>query len=90
MAWKKADGNGGHYIFLSTVLGMYTHLYVVFIPVAQYISVLFLPRRDISWKHLVTSGAAIAVFIRSDDSIRPDNEHRPDSLDRNAANPGYC
>jgi hypothetical protein len=45
------------------VLGIYTHLYVVFLPAAYYFSALFLPRREIPWKHLIISGAAIAVLL---------------------------
>jgi uncharacterized membrane protein len=52
----------GAYV-LASVLGVYTHLYVILLPVAQFASLIFLPRRDIPWKGLLISAAAMVLLL---------------------------
>jgi uncharacterized membrane protein len=48
---------------LCTALGVYTHLYVVFVLVAQYASIVFLPRRMVPWKSLIISGTVTVALL---------------------------
>ncbi len=48
---------------LASVLGVYTHVFAIMIPVAQYASLAFMPRRDIPWKGLIISGVAMIPLL---------------------------
>jgi len=48
---------------LVIVLGVYSHIYVTLLLVAQFISLIFLSRREIPWKGLVISGFSILVLL---------------------------
>jgi hypothetical protein len=52
----------GAYVLFST-LGVYAHIYVVLMLVAHFVSLVFMPRREIPWKGLLISAAAIVLLL---------------------------
>ena len=48
---------------LASVLGVYSHIYITWLLIAQFISLVFLPRREIPWKGLIISGISVLVLL---------------------------
>jgi mannosyltransferase len=49
------------YIIFS-VLGVYSHIYLVFLPAVHFVAAFFLPRKEVPWKSLIIS-MAVAVLV---------------------------
>lgn len=62
-AVEKSDWKLWVIYILSSVFGVYTHLYIALLLLAQGASLLFLPRKNIPWKGLLTSAALIIVLV---------------------------
>ena len=62
-AIEKPDRKWWIAYILCSVLGVYSHLYAVFLLIAQFASLVFIPRREIPWKGLLISGATMILLL---------------------------
>jgi mannosyltransferase len=62
-AIRRPSGRAWGLYTIAIVFGLYSHFFVVLVLLAHWISLAFLPRRDVPWRFVVMSAGAIGILL---------------------------
>ncbi len=62
-AIRRPSGRAWGLYTIAIVFGLYSHFFVVLVLMAHWISLAFLPRRDVPWRFVVMSAGAIGILL---------------------------